>query len=241
MTTAFWCILRHLYQEAPNRNVNRITDLRDKIVVFDQKTRMELASNFNEENLKNFERANNLRINIYLIGDKEGEVDPWYLSDNENGVLLNLGLIHRKDENSLVFHYVLIKNLANIVKRDRSNHKYYVCDRCLYLCQGEEALNRHKKDCYHEHIDLILPKEDTWLKFKHVERTQWYPGCVYADFEATSIESEAENKRGDYNVIQIPNSVAISPISPLGRIKPFQKYKPQLKLLEMKKVSNKST
>jgi hypothetical protein len=33
----------------------------------------------------------------------------------------------------------------------------------------------------------------------------------------------------------------ISPISPLGRIKPFQKYKPQLKFLEIKKISNKST
>jgi hypothetical protein len=31
----------------------------------------------------------------------------------------------------------------------------------------------------------------------------------------------------------------ISPISPLGLIKPFQKYKPQLKFLEIKKKSNK--
>jgi alanyl-tRNA synthetase len=35
--------------------------------------------------------------------------------------------------------------------------------------------------------------------------------------------------------------VKYPPISPLGLIKTFQKYKPQLKFLEIKKISNKST
>jgi hypothetical protein len=87
----FWCILRYAFPYAPNRHVDRITDLKNKMYLFDQKTRMELAGNFTEENLKRFERASGLRINIYLIGENKGEVDPYYLSDNEEGNQYTLG------------------------------------------------------------------------------------------------------------------------------------------------------
>jgi hypothetical protein len=165
---------------------------------------MELAGNFTEENLKRFEKANGLRINTYLIGENKGEVDPYYLSDNEEGTPIHLELISKKDQNGIKFHYILIKDLANVAKPDyeRSKHKFYVCERCLQLSQGEEALKNDKKYCYQEHVDLVLPAENKWPEFRHQDRSQWYPGCVFADFEATTVTHEG-------NVIQIPNSLAL--------------------------------
>jgi hypothetical protein len=104
----------------------------------------------------------------------------------------------------------------------------------------EQLLSHYKK----EHKDGIVKKQEivlppyefAWVSFDmsrtvDFRKTLRYFFVCYADFECSNIP------------VQDPSSkrTKISPISPLGRIKPFQKYKPQLKLLEMKKVSNKST
>jgi hypothetical protein len=127
-------------QMLPNKHVDRITDLKNKMYLFDQKTRMGLAGNFTEENLKRFEKANGLKINIYLIGENKGEVDPYYLSDNEEGTPLHLGLISKKDRSGIKSHYILIKDLANVVKPDseRGEHKFYVCNGVSSCLKGKK-------------------------------------------------------------------------------------------------------
>ena len=87
------------------------------------------------------------------------------------------------------FHYVWIKNLSRLVRKQISSHKTksWICDRCLHFFWSQEKLEAHEIDCRDVNkCKITLPRNnniDNILKFKNTTYKNRVPFVVYADFE----------------------------------------------------------
>ena len=100
---------------------------------------------------------------------------------SENNHKIYLHLFYYKD------HICSIKDLNQYLHRsNKDKNKKYFCSRYLNSFTSEENLNNHKNLClkYNKKSEkLILPKENSLLKFDKIERMIKTPFKIYYDIE----------------------------------------------------------
>ena len=173
-----WSYIRHI--NPLNKNPNRINK-KDKELfnnIYEKLKYFEFPLKMNKNNIKKIE--NILEINICILSaDENNNVIPMFSSENNHKDDINL--FYYKD------HICLIKDLNKYLHRNNLNkNKTYFCSRCLNSFISEENLNNHKKLClkYNKKSEkLILPKENSILKFEKTEHMIKTPFTIYYDIE----------------------------------------------------------
>ena len=173
-----WSYIRYL--NPLNKNPNRITK-KDKELfnnIYQKLKYFKFPLKINKNNIKKIE--NILEINICILSaDENNNVIPMISSENNHKNDLNL--FYYKD------HICLIKDLNKYLHRNnKNNNKKYFCSRCLYSFISEENLNNHKNLClkYNKKSEkLILPKQNSLLKFEKIEDMIMTSFTIYYDIE----------------------------------------------------------
>ena len=173
-----WSYIRHI--NPLNKNPNRINK-KDKELfnnIYEKLKYFEFPLKINKNNIKKIE--NILEINICILSaDENNNVILMFSSENN----------YKNDINSFYYkdYICLIKDLNKYLHRNnRNKNKTYSCSRCLNSFISEENLNNHKKLClkYNKKSEkLILPKENSILKFEKIEHMIKTPFTIYYDVE----------------------------------------------------------
>ena len=176
-----WSILAHLHpckNGHPERTSSYVEYFNElNIDGFD------FTNGFKTSDVKRFETANNLSINIFeLKFNLEGKhkLVPIELSKNEHETTIDL-LIYKN-------HYVLIKKLHTFIGNSKSK---FICRRCLSCFEHEHVLMKHKDRCEQQDftaIKLPLDKQLNWKK--HYQKIPLY-FRIYADFECNNSPVES--------------------------------------------------
>ena len=174
-----WSILAHLHPTSnghPERTSSYIDYFNElNIEGFD------FTNGFKTSDVKKFESANNLSINIFeLKFYLENEIwkhklVPVELSNSEYETTIDL-LIYKND-------YVLIKKLYIFIGNSKCK---FICRRCLSCFEHEHVLKKHKDRCEQQDftaIKLSLDKQLNWKK--HYQKVPLY-FRIYADFECNN-------------------------------------------------------
>jgi hypothetical protein len=131
--------LRALHPKS--RNKYRIGELKKH--VNELKTDMlKFPVGYNDKEIRKFEEANNLRINIFYIGKEMYKIYPLYINNNQNTQAIDLRYINT-DSGS---HYVLINKLEWLLFPGEK-HKLYICRRGMCAKTSEEKLKKHEEIC----------------------------------------------------------------------------------------------
>ncbi|XP_025264191.1 uncharacterized protein LOC112639833, partial [Camponotus floridanus] len=132
--------------------------------------------------IKKFELANDISINVYDIEDKN--IVPIRLSQQKRDKHVNL--LYTEDGNS-VGHFAWIKNLSRLVSSQLSKHngQRYIYDRCLHYFGSDDKLQSHTVDCgkLNDYAVRLPSDKDKWLEFSNPNRKERLPFVVYADLE----------------------------------------------------------
>ena len=102
---------------------------------------------------------------------------------------LHLKIIIQSDLNLFYYmnHICLIKDINKYLYRNNKHKdKKYFCVRCLNSFNSQENLNKHKELCakYNTQSEkLILPKENSILKFNKINEMIKTPFTIYYDIE----------------------------------------------------------
>ena len=175
-----WCILRALNPK--NKNAERVdSDLKSKQDTINMEGNGYLVS---FRDIDRFEHLNP-NISISVLGyNKEERVYPLKISKctkrNHDIVLLLL----KDGEKS---HYCLVKNISALLSSQINNndHKRYFCLNCFNSFKYEDKLKEHKEYCYeNESVQIIMPQQGTYLRFKNFLHSEKAPFAIYADFES---------------------------------------------------------
>ena len=135
----------------------------------------------NKNNIKKIE--NILKINICILTPDEKEnIYPMFSSENDLKSDLNLFYYMN--------HICLIKDINRYLYRNNKhkNRKYF-CVRCLNSFNSEENLTKHKELCVKyntKNEKLVLPKENSILKFNEINEMIKTPFTIYYDIETYS-------------------------------------------------------
>ena len=131
-----------------------------------------------KNNIKKIEDISKINICILRADEKEN-VYPMFTSENK----------HKSDLNLFYYmnHICLIKDINKYLYRNNKHkNKKYFCVRCLNSFNSEQNLTKHKDLCvkYNTKSEkLILPKEDSILKFNKINEMIRTPFTVYYDIE----------------------------------------------------------
>ena len=120
------------------------------------------------------------KINICILASDEKEnIYPMFTSENN----------HKSDLNLFYYmnHICLIKDINKyLFRNNRDKNRKYFCIRCLNSFISQENLNKHKNLCikYNTKSEkLVLPKENTILKFNKINEMIKTPFTIYYDIE----------------------------------------------------------
>ena len=84
-------------------------------------------------------------------------------------------------------HYCLVKNTSALLASQINKHKgtSNICLNCMNGFKSKDSLNKHKEYCYNnECVNIVMPPENTYLKFKNFRYSERAPFVIYADFES---------------------------------------------------------
>ncbi|XP_076298323.1 LOW QUALITY PROTEIN: uncharacterized protein LOC143217668 [Lasioglossum baleicum] len=161
-----------------------------------------------------FEKLNDISINVYGFEDLREEKKrvksffPLRITNQKRNRHVNLLYIQDQTD-SIVGHYVWIKNLSRLVSAQLSKnaHMKFICDRCLHYFPSNERLRAHERDCAElNRCAIVLPTEDDkWLSFGNYIWKEPIPFVVYADLECTleKMEDCGEGKLQSHRVFSI--------------------------------------
>ena len=175
-----WCILRALNPK--NKNAERVdSDLKSKQDTINMEG-IRYPVSFRD--IGRFEHLNP-NISISVLGyNKEERVYPLRISKctkRKHDIVL---LLLKDGEKS---HYCLVKNISALLSSQINNndHKRYFCLNCFNSFKDEDKLKEHKKYCYeNESVQIIMPQQGTFLRFKNFLHFEKAPFAIYADFES---------------------------------------------------------
>ena len=173
-----WSYIRYINPQ--NKNPNRIIS-KDKKLFDDIKQKLinlKFPLEINKTNIKKIEDILKINICILTANDKEN-IYPMSISENNHKNDLNL-FYHMN-------HIYLIKDINKYLNRNNKHeNKKYFCVRCLNSFNSEENLNKHKDLCikYNTKSEkLVLPKENSILKFNKINEVIKTPFTIYYDIE----------------------------------------------------------
>ena len=175
-----WSILRALNPK--NKNAERVdNDLKSKQ---DTINIQGIRYPVNFRDIDRFEHLNP-NISISVLGyNKEERVYPLRISKctkRKHDIVL---LLIKDGEKS---HYCLVKNISALLSSQINNHdhKRHFCLNCFNSFKDEDKLKEHKNYCYeNESVQIIMPQQGTFLRFKNFLHSEKAPFVVYADFES---------------------------------------------------------
>ena len=137
--------------------------------------------------LRGIDRFENLNpeISITVLGyNEEEKVYPLKVS-KYTGCKHDIVLLLIKDgENS---HYCLVKNISALLSSQINNHKgtSHFCLNCFNSFKSLDSLDKHKEYCYNnECVKIMMPPQNTFLRFKNFRYSEKAPFAIYADFES---------------------------------------------------------
>ena len=127
----------------------------------------------------------NPEISITVLGyNEEDKVYPLKVS-KYTGCKHDIVLLLIKDgENS---HYCLVKNISALLSSQINNHEHkrYFCLNCFNSFKSSDSLDKHKEYCYNnECVKIMMPPQNTFLRFKNFRYSEKAPFVIYADFES---------------------------------------------------------
>ena len=132
----------------------------------------------NKNNIKKIEDILNINICI-LTADDNNNVYTMFTSEYDHKNDLNL--FYYKD------HICLTKDINKYLHRhNKNNNKKYFCVRCLNSFITKGNLNKHKDLClkYNKKSEkLVLPNENSILKFQKIDQMIKTPFTIYYDIE----------------------------------------------------------
>ena len=190
-----WSYIRYLNPQLKDPNRIKLTDkklfdeIKQKLINF------KFPLEINKNNIRKIEDI--LKINICILtADEQENVYPMFTSENK----------HKSDLNLFYYmnHICLIKDINKYLYRN-NNHKYkkYFCVRCLNSFNSERNLTKHKDLCvkYNTKTEkLILPKEDSILKFNKINEMIRTPFTAYYDIETYGKYLKKQKKKNSrYN------------------------------------------
>ena len=175
-----WCVLRALNPK--NNHPERIdSDLKSKQDTINIQG-IRYPASFRD--IDRFEHLNP-NISISVLGyNKEERVYPLRISKctkRKHDIVL---LLLKDGEKS---HYCLVKNISALLSSQINNkdHKRYFCLNCFNSFKYEDKLKEHKEYCYkNESVNIIMPQQGTYLRFKNFLHSEKTPFAIYADFES---------------------------------------------------------
>ena len=135
------------------------------------------------DNIKSFEVQNDVSINIFRYEKKS--LYPFRISKFKSDFIVDMLLL----SNGQRYHYVLIKNLTQLIKKVQGKNlstRARVCRNCFHVCCNEDSLKRHQELCLQfESCHVTLPKiEDCALEFKRLQAKSPLPLVLYFDLES---------------------------------------------------------
>ena len=178
-----WCVLRYLHPR--EKHSTRINDLREyendlnfKGINFPVKVK----------DIQKFENQNpNISgINIFSINDNN-KIYPLRLNQKDAKKSIDLFLFS-KDEKQ---HYSLIKNFSRLMSSQITSHsssKIQICKKCLTHFTKKYLFKKHSRYCSkNETAAVIMPTENSILKFQNHFKKLPIPFAIYADSECFTI------------------------------------------------------
>ena len=175
-----WSVLRALNPK--DKNAERIdNDLKNKVDILNMQG-IQYPVSF--RGIDRFE-SQNPEISITVLGyNKDERVYPLKVS-KYTGCKHDIVLLLIKDgENS---HYCLVKNTSALLALQINNHKgtSHICLNCINGFKSLDSLNKHKEYCYNnECVKIVMPPQNTFLRFKNFRYSEKAPFAIYADFES---------------------------------------------------------
>ena len=175
-----WSVLRAL--NLKDKNNDRIDeDLKSKVDTLNMEGIQYPVS------LRGIDRFEHLNpeISITVLGyNEEDKVYPLKVS-KYTGCKHDIVLLLIKDgENS---HYCLVKNISALLSSQINNHEHkrYFCLNCFNSFKSSDSLDKHKEYCYNnECVKIMMPPQNTFLRFKNFRYSEKAPFVIYADFES---------------------------------------------------------
>lgn len=175
-------------------NVNKIESYPDYTKIFNLEN---ISFPVKINDVKIFERQNNLSINVYYFENGENKISgPLYFTQNRLKRHVNLLLIESLTDSQCYQHYCFITDLSRLTSSQISQNQYkkFFCDACLNYFSTKEKLDRHSKlDCIK--VVTELPTEEVvtnrWgkqqkkncLTFVEHEKKIECPFIIYCDLE----------------------------------------------------------
>ena len=129
--------------------------------------------------------SQNPEISITVLGyNKDERVNTLKVS-KYTGCKHDIVLLLIKDGEKS--HYCLVKNTSALLASQINNHKgtSNICLNCINGFKSKDSLDKHKEYCYNnECVNIVMPPENTYLKFKNFRYSERAPFVIYADFES---------------------------------------------------------
>ena len=139
------------------------------------------------DDIKKFEKRNNLAINIYALNEKKDRVVPYQISKIENVKPINLLFLENDDGE---YHYLWIKDLNKLLLKHKCKHKRYFCPFCLWPFLKEEKCENHQEYCRRKDPVMVKFPKKKIVKFENIKHMGKVPFIITCDFECLIVEEK---------------------------------------------------
>lgn len=140
-----WALLRGLFPSPAAKIKKHITDLRDKVDRISLPPNTAFPVPCTNRFFRSVEEMNDFSFSVFLLGDKEYEVHPLYVTKRKKEKHIILGVIEQ-NEGRHKQHFVLINDLSSIVA-PTVNRKRFFCENCFYPSRSAASLKAHEEEC----------------------------------------------------------------------------------------------
>ena len=146
------------------------------------------------KDLPRFENLNSVQVNIFRYEKKQ--LYPLRLSKRtDHGFTMDLLLLQEDD----VYHYVLIKNLLNLVNHVRQRRPRtgdLICRNCFHICTPINYEKHRGNCCKFEPAAIEMPSEEQKkIKFQNFSARANAPVVIYFDLESLIVPTNVSQNQ----------------------------------------------
>lgn len=144
--------------------------------------------------LKRFETTNKISVNLY--GFENSTVFPICITTEQMDRHVDILFLGESA------HYVAIKSLRQLLRRQCSDHSRQICRFCLQSVHNENQLQNHQAVCSQfDPLRVELPPPGSTLSFKNIHKQHPVIGRIYGDLESFLVPASAQH--GKTKVVQM--------------------------------------
>ena len=137
-----------------------------------------------DKDWRKLELNNDIALNILHIPHNTKKIQLAYRS--KNNLTCNKPMILLMITDGEKWHYLVVKNLAGLLKGITSTHeKDFYCLNCFHSYRTKNKLESLKNICEnHDYCHVEMPtKDNNIIKYNHGEKSMKVPFIIYADLE----------------------------------------------------------